>query len=152
MTTKLIVADSEERAKAVDGLSAAASITARYNVSESEYLQCHLGHNDKFEEMLVNLYVSLLTFYAKAACYFAHRTFTVVLRNIVKGDEWTSALADIDKAEEECADFIAKLTGFSLLESQNRIQKRLQALLAYAEDVRIDQILRRTSQIDANNT
>lgn len=148
MAAKLIVADSEEREKAIDGLSATASITARYHVSENDYLRGRLEHNDKFEEILVNLYASLLIFYAKAACYFARHTYTILLRNIVKRDEWTSALADIHTADEECKDFIAKLTGSSLLASQIKIEEKLRSLVASTEDMRVNKILQWTSQVD----
>lgn len=143
-----MVADSEERGKAIDGLSATASITARYDVSESDYLQGRLKHNEKFEEMLVDLYASLLIFYAKAACYFAHHTLTVALRNIVKQDDWTSALANIHKADAECKDLISILTGSSLLAGQAKTEEMLGSLLASTEDTRIQNILQWTSQID----
>ena len=144
----MIVADSEERGKAINGLSAAASMTARYDVSESDYLQGHLEHNERFKETLVNLYTSLLAFYAKTACYFAHHTLTITLRNIVKQDDWTSSLADIHNADIECKDFIAKLTGSSLLAGQAKVEEELKLVLAYVEDIRVKEILFWTSQTD----
>lgn len=148
MGAKLVVADSEEREKAIEGLSIVTSITARYSVSESDYLKGHLGNNHEFEEMLVHLYVLLLTFYAKVACYFAHHTLTIVLRNIVKQDDWTTALNDIHRADEECKDFIAKLTGSSLLAGQYEAEKKLGSLVVFAEDERVKDILQWTSLVD----
>jgi aspartate carbamoyltransferase catalytic subunit len=73
---QLIISDTEERKKAVEGVSQAAQITARKMMVQQDYFGQHLRTNDHFEEAMVKLFMNIIKFYAKAARYFARNTLS----------------------------------------------------------------------------
>jgi hypothetical protein len=89
---QLIISDTEERKKAVEGVSQAAQITARKMMVQQDYFGQHLRTNDHFEEAMVKLFMNIIKFYAKAARYFARNTLARWLRNVVTADDWTGAV------------------------------------------------------------
>lgn len=87
----LIVNDTDERQKAIDGVEVMARITARYRTVEDDYTSGLILGNEEFEKALVTLYRGIATFYIKAACYFAMSTFGRTWRGIIAADAWTAA-------------------------------------------------------------
>ncbi|KAG4431404.1 hypothetical protein IFR05_013115 [Cadophora sp. M221] len=71
----LIINDTEERAKAVDGVSLTSQITARYLFVEGDYQKGQLGQESGFKTSAINLCSEILKFFAKAAVYFARNSW-----------------------------------------------------------------------------
>ena len=107
-----------------------------------------LGRDAKFEDAVTALCSRILLFYAKAACYFAHHTFTMALRNVVKLDDWTSSLEKAFKADQTCMDFTSILSQSALLKGQEEIERILRALESWEAQSRIHDILAWLSPID----
>ena len=123
----MLINDTEERTKAVDGISSTSQITARYLLIERDYRNGLLGKDDKFEGLAITLCSEILKFYAKAAVFFARTSWKKWLGNTFKIDDWTGALDVISEAEKSCQAFSAVLTSSALLQGRREISKLLAA-------------------------
>jgi len=147
LTDQLIINDTEERTKAVDGVSSTSQITARYLFIEHDYRKGLLGQDSGFEASAINLCSEILKFYAKAAVYFARNSWKKWLRNSFKIDDWTSALDAISAADQACQAFSAVLTSSTLLKGREEIarllaaheKENIQKMVAWVSDTRVGQ-------------
>ncbi|KAF5586005.1 ankyrin repeat-containing protein [Fusarium subglutinans] len=97
----IITNDTDERQIAIDGVSKATELVARYRTVEEDYSDGRHGKHEDFEKVLVAMYRMITLFCIKAACYFARPTLKRTLRGIVVLDDWKSTLASLTKADEE---------------------------------------------------
>jgi hypothetical protein len=137
----LIISDTEERGKAVDGLSSLAFITERYERVERRYTSGSLPTAPKFEEALLELYQAILLFYAKCACYFAKRTYKIFLHNLIKLEDWTGSLSAVSKADQDCKDSTGIL-------SHEAIDRDLQQLLLSNKQEKTRRVLSWLSHVE----
>ncbi|KUJ23714.1 uncharacterized protein LY89DRAFT_775974 [Mollisia scopiformis] len=144
----LIISDTEERQKAIDGVSSVAQVTARYMMVEQDYFQKNLGQNKDFEEVMISRYKEIVKFYAKAARYFARKTLARWLLNVVKADDWTSALKSITSADEECRKFANNQYLSVILHGQAETIRILQSIQSVVAEQHLADMLRWISKID----
>lgn len=126
---KVIISDTKERQTAIDGVSKATHLAARYKTVEDDYLRGMHGENENFENALVVLYRSITLFYVKTTCYFAKSTLKRMLRGVMDLDDWASDLADLTEADKECQAIVTSLglsaslkKGDQILELINKLE------------------------------
>jgi hypothetical protein len=105
----LVTADSEERSKAIEGLDKVSVVIARTAQAEKSYFESTV-RDQMFEKVMVELYCGLVTFCAKAACYFSRYTITRFARNIIQYDDWSGVLDDIDQKDREAFRYATTLS------------------------------------------
>ncbi|EPE26584.1 Ankyrin repeat-containing protein [Glarea lozoyensis ATCC 20868] len=123
----LLLNDTKERTKAVDGIASTSETAARYLLIERDYRDGKLGKNDDFERSAIKICTEILIFYAQAAVFFARNEWKRWLVNTFKIDDWTGALEAISEAETACERFSAILTSSALLKGRQEIAKLLAA-------------------------
>ncbi|KAG5759191.1 hypothetical protein H9Q72_012679 [Fusarium xylarioides] len=121
----LITNDTDERQIAIDGVSKATELVARYKVVEEDYIGGQHGKHEDFEKLLVAMYRKITLFYVKAACYFARSTLKRMLRGVAVLDDWKSTVANLGKADEECQAFVTTLGLSASLKKGDQILERL---------------------------
>ncbi|KAH7011079.1 hypothetical protein EDB80DRAFT_383921 [Ilyonectria destructans] len=121
----IITSDTDERQTAIDGVSKATQLVARYKTVEEDYLHGMHGKHEDFEKVLVAMYREIALFYIKAACYFARSTMKRMLRGVAVLDGWKSNLANLTKADEECQAFVTSLGLSASLKKGDRILEKL---------------------------
>ncbi|KAG4287348.1 hypothetical protein FPRO06_05000 [Fusarium proliferatum] len=143
----IITNDTDERQLAIDGVSKATELVARYKIVEEDYIYGKHGKHEDFEKILVAMYSKITLFYIKAACYFAKSTLKRMLRGVATLDDWKSTLTNLTKADEECQAFVVSLgisaslkKGDQILEKLSKIEtstqiNRIKTWLLYDVDV-----------------
>ncbi|KAF5975527.1 ankyrin repeat-containing protein [Fusarium bulbicola] len=121
----MITNDTDERQIAIDGVSKATELVARYKIVEEDYLAGKHGKHEDFEKVLVAMYRKITLFYIKAACYFARSTLKRILRGVAVLDDWKSTLASLTKADEECQSFVISLGLSASLKKGDQILEKL---------------------------
>ncbi|KAF4495766.1 Ankyrin repeat-containing [Fusarium agapanthi] len=100
----IITNDTDERQIAIDGVSKATELVARYKVVEEDYIYGKHGKHEDFEKALVNTEA-----HAEGAAL----------------EDWKSTLASLTKADEECQAFVISLGLSSSLKKGDQILQKL---------------------------
>lgn len=101
MATSLVafvMSDLEAVNSAIDGLKEVTSILASFSHAECEFLNNKLTRND-FEEIVLDLYVAILDYQARAAQYFARSTLKRFGINTLTAQSWPDAVGKVRNHE-----------------------------------------------------
>jgi hypothetical protein len=112
---QLITNDSHQHETVLNGLDDITDLISLYSDVEREYLRKDESAVEKnFARKLEALYVHVLEFLVKAACYFDLNTAQRLVRNLPKLDDWDFLIRKIRESNEVCQ----RLANASAMEDQ----------------------------------
>ena len=92
----------------------------------------------KLKEQVIKLYSGVIEFQAQAVCYFFRNYGGQILHDIVRAEDWTGLLGQINQSEKDCWDLINRINSDR---SKNRSNKQVidswLLIGAYADAVNI---------------
>ncbi|KAH0541580.1 hypothetical protein FGG08_003928 [Glutinoglossum americanum] len=135
----LFMNDNMQRTTAIDGLEKISRLIPRYTEIERIYFQGgEFTLQGDLEGAIIELYIHILEFEARAACQSSRNIASQTARNAVKADNWEGILGKIGELEAVCE----KLT-LTIDAEENRAHMRLVENVLDNQNLRLNEQLKK---------
>ncbi|KAH6845078.1 hypothetical protein B0I37DRAFT_379127 [Chaetomium sp. MPI-CAGE-AT-0009] len=161
---ELIGSDKAEHEAMLKGINEAGDIVYVYADFEKRLRAKRAvlgGLEERLSNALVDLYVSMLRFLAKAACHLDHNTARRAVGNAFKTNDWADDLADLREQSRRCDRLGESLQREGLPKQHESVESVLGEIKQYVEETKEslraeykkqDEIIKWASKVDVRAT